>query len=244
MRLDKLLANMGVGSRKEVKQLLKAKKVTLNEKIVKDGSVQVNPDKDSICVEGEPVIYQKFIYLMLHKPSGVVSATVDTKDKTVIDLLSEQERHFQPFPVGRLDKDTEGLLLITNDGELAHRLTSPNKNVSKMYRAKVKGELPANVIQQFAAGVKLEDGYVTKSAKLDILSANEEQGSSEVQIEITEGKFHQIKRMFAAVDCKVTYLKRYRMGTLTLDSQLPPGAYRPLTEQEMDDCFRLNNKEF
>lgn len=239
MRLDKLLANMAVGSRKEVKQLLKAKKVTLNNHVVKDGSVKVNPDIDSICVEGEPVIYQEFIYLMLHKPPGVVSATVDAKDKTVIDLLSEQDKHFQPFPVGRLDKDTEGLLLITNDGDLAHHLTSPNKKVPKMYRAKVRGELPQDVIQQFAEGVTLEDGYLTKPAKLEILSVNDEPGISEVQIEITEGKFHQIKRMFEAVQRKVIYLKRYRMGELTLDDQLPRGAYRPLTEEEIAYCCSL-----
>jgi len=239
MRLDKLLANMAVGSRKEVKQLLKAKKVTLNNHVVKDGSIKVNPDSDSIHVDGYPVIYQEFIYLMLHKPPGVVSATTDAKDKTVIDLLSEQERHFQPFPVGRLDKDTEGLLLITNDGDLGHHLTSPNKNVPKMYRAKVKGELPQDVIQQFADGITLEDGYFTKPAKLEILSVDEESGVSEVQIEITEGKFHQIKRMFEAVQGKVIYLKRHRMGELTLDDQLARGAYRPLTEEEVAYCYSL-----
>lgn len=239
MRLDKLLANMGVGSRKEVKKLLKAKKVTINNKIIKDGSVKVNPDEDSVCVEGEPVIYQEFIYLMLHKPPGVVSATADVKDKTVIDLLSEQDKHFQPFPVGRLDKDTEGLLLITNDGDLAHQLISPNKNVSKMYRAKVEGGLPKDVVQQFASGITLDDGYQTKAADLKILASREESGVSEVEIEITEGKFHQIKRMFEAVNCKVIYLKRYRMGELSLDSQLQPGAYRPLTEKEIAYCFRL-----
>ncbi|WP_080875058.1 pseudouridine synthase [Oceanobacillus timonensis] len=243
MRLDKLLANMGVGSRKEVKALLKAKKVTLNGEIIKDSSVKVNPDTDSVRVDGEPVIYQKYIYVMLHKPQGVVSATTDAKDKTVIDLLSEQDRHFQPFPVGRLDKDTEGLLLITNDGDLAHQLTSPNKEVPKVYRANVQGELPADVIQQFAEGVTLDDGYLTKPAKLEVLTAEEEPGVSEVQIEITEGKFHQVKRMFEAVHCKVTYLKRYQMGGLTLDSQLPRGAYRPLTEEEITACFHLTNKE-
>ncbi len=160
---------------------------------------------------------------MLHKPPGVVSATADVKDKTVIDLLSEQDKHFQPFPVGRLDKDTEGLLLITNDGDLAHQLISPNKNVSKIYRAKVKGELPQDVVQQFTAGIILDDGYQTKPANLKILAATEEPGFSEVEIEITEGKFHQIKRMFEAVNCKVIYLKRYRMGELSLDSQLPLG---------------------
>ncbi|MFD1453663.1 MULTISPECIES: pseudouridine synthase [Oceanobacillus] len=244
MRLDKLLANMGVGSRKEVKKLLKSKKITLNNKVIKDGSIKVNPDEDSVRVEDEPIIYQEFIYLMLHKPPGVVSATADVKDKTVIDLLSEQDKHFQPFPVGRLDKDTEGLLLITNDGDLAHQLISPNKNVSKIYRAKVKGELPQDVVQQFTAGIILDDGYQTKPANLKILAATEEPGFSEVEIEITEGKFHQIKRMFEAVNCKVIYLKRYRMGELSLDSQLPLGAYRPLTEEEMAYCFSLKNKEF
>ena len=240
MRLDKLLANMGVGSRKEVKQLLKAKKVTLNDKIIKDAAEKVNPEKDKVCVEGEPIIYQEFIYLMLHKPPGVVSATVDAKDKTVIDLLSEQDRRFQPFPVGRLDKDTEGLLLITNDGDLAHQLTSPKKDVPKMYRAKVKGDLPHDIVQQFSEGIKLDDGYRTKPAKLKILSPKDESGISEIEIEITEGKFHQIKRMFEAVNGKVIYLKRHRMGNLKLDSQLPIGAYRPLTEEELAYCFSLH----
>ncbi|MFD1066817.1 pseudouridine synthase [Oceanobacillus locisalsi] len=243
MRLDKLLANMSVGSRKEVKALLKAKKVTLNGEIVKDSSVKVDPDNDSVRVEGEPVIYQKYIYVMLHKPQGVVSATTDAKDKTVIDLLSEQDQHFRPFPVGRLDKDTEGLLLITNNGDLAHQLTSPNKEVPKVYRANVQGELPADVIQQFAEGVTLDDGYQTKPAKLEILASEEEADVSEVQIEITEGKFHQIKRMFEAVHCQVTYLKRCQMGGLTLDSQLSRGTYRPLTEEEIAACFQLKNKE-
>ncbi|GIO24992.1 pseudouridine synthase [Oceanobacillus sp. J11TS1] len=239
MRLDKLLANMGVGSRKEVRQLLKAKKVTLNGKIIKDASEKVNPDKDKVCVDGEPIIYQEFIYLMLHKPPGVVSATVDAKDKTVIDLLSEQDRRFQPFPVGRLDKDTEGLLLVTNDGDLAHQLTSPKKDVPKMYRAKVKGDLPYDIVQQFAEGITLDDGYHTKPAKLKILSPKDESGISEIEIEITEGKFHQIKRMFEAVNGKVIYLKRHRMGNLELDSQLPIGTYRPLTEEELAYCFSL-----
>lgn len=240
MRLDKLLANMGIGSRKEVKRLLKAKQVTLNDQIIKDASTKVDPNEDVVKVNGNPVIYQAYIYLMLHKPPDVVSATVDTRDKTVIDLLSDEDKRFRPFPVGRLDKDTEGLLLITNDGELAHQLTSPKKHVAKMYRARVKGELPEDIIEQFKEGILLDDGYQTKPANLKILS-KDVSGVSEVEIEITEGKFHQIKRMFEAVGCKVTYLKRFRIGDLNLDEQLPLGAYRPLTEEEIAYCFMLKD---
>ncbi|BAC14255.1 16S pseudouridine synthase [Oceanobacillus iheyensis HTE831] len=236
MRLDKLLSNMGVGSRKEVKQLLKSKRITVNEVIVKDSGMHVDPEYDQIFVDDQLISYQKHIYLMMHKPPGVVSATVDNRDRTVIDLLSADEKKFEPFPVGRLDKDTEGLLLITNDGELAHRLTSPKKHVEKVYIAHISGEFPENIVEQFQEGLTLEDGYQTKPAKLEILNKQ----SKEVKVTITEGKYHQIKRMFIAVGCKVTYLKRVQMANLQLDDSLPIGDFRPLTEDELQYCKSLN----
>ncbi|WP_424474759.1 pseudouridine synthase [Oceanobacillus kimchii] len=235
MRLDKLLANMGVGSRKEVKQLLKAKRITVNEAIVKDNGMHVDPEHDQVCVDEELFTYQKHIYLMMHKPPGVVSATSDKRDRTVIDLLSADEKKFDPFPVGRLDKDTEGLLLITNDGELAHRLTSPKKHVEKVYIAYISGEFPENIMEQFQEGLTLDDGYQTKPAKLEIVNKQ----SNKVKVTITEGKYHQIKRMFITVGCKVTYLKRIQMGNLQLDESLPIGNFRPLTEDELQYCKSL-----
>lgn len=235
MRLDKLLANMGYGSRKEVKQLLKQKAVTVNGEVVKDASMHVDPDTQEVSVFAERVIYTEFIYLMMNKPPGVISATEDYVEQTVIDLLDPLAQHFKPFPVGRLDKDTEGLLLITNDGQLAHNLLSPKKHVPKTYYAKIDGEVTDADIEAFKMGVELDDGYVTKPGKLVILT----QGSkSEIELTIQEGKFHQVKRMFESVGKKVTYLKRLSMGSLLLDEQLALGEYRELTEEELHS---LNN---
>lgn len=230
MRLDKLLANMGYGSRKEVKTILKQKKVFVNGSVTKDGSVQVDPEVDKITVGEDRVQYQKFIYLMMNKPPGYVSATVDDKEKTVIDLLTNEHQHFNPFPVGRLDKDTEGLLLLTNDGELGHRLTSPKKDIEKEYYAAIDGNVTNKDVERFAEGLVLEDGYQTKPARLTIIDAGEQ---SEIEIIITEGKYHQVKRMFLAVGKKVTYLKRLKMGQLALDPSLKEGQYRELTDREL-----------
>lgn len=236
MRLDKLLANVGIGSRKEVKEMLKKRRVTVNQIVVKDGSKQVVPDKDQIEASGKPVTYQAYYYIMLHKPKDVVSATTDNRDKTVIDLVRSSYSHVNLFPVGRLDKDTEGLLLLTNDGELGHRLTSPKKAISKTYYAVIEGRVTEDDCQSFKRGVELDDGYTTLPAELHILTSGK---ISEVRIVITEGKYHQIKRMFAAVDKRVTYLRRLSMGELHLDSQLDPGKYRELTKEEQQYCFQL-----
>lgn len=240
MRLDKLLSNMGYGSRKEVRQLLKAGSIRVNAETVKDAALHVNPDEDEVFVYGERVIYKEFIYIMMHKPQGVISATEDLRDRTVIDLLDAEERHFNPFPVGRLDKDTEGLLLLTNDGKLAHNLLSPKKEVPKTYYAHVTGTVTEEDIEKFAAGVILEDGYETKPGKLQILKSGE---LSEIELMITEGKFHQVKRMFEAVGKRVVYLKRLSMGPLQLDLQLPIGEYRELTEDEIKSLLALSNNE-
>lgn len=230
MRLDKLLANMGYGTRKEVKQLLKQKAVTVEGEVVKDASMHVDPNLQDVSVFGERVEYIEFIYLMMNKPPGVISATEDFVDKTVIDLLDPFAQHFKPFPVGRLDKDTEGLLLITNDGQLAHNLLSPKKHVPKTYYAKIDGIVTQADIEAFEKGVELDDGYVTKPGHLVILTSDVK---SEIELTIQEGKFHQVKRMFESVGKKVTYLKRLSMGSLKLDEQLKLGDYRELTEEEL-----------
>ena len=230
MRLDKLLANMGYGSRKEVKQLLKQKAVRVDDVVVKDSSMHVDTAKQNVSVFGERVEYVEFIYLMMNKPPGVISATEDKYDQTVIDLLEPMEQHFEPFPVGRLDRDTEGLLLITNDGQLAHDLLSPKKHVPKWYYAKIDGEVTQADIEAFKQGVTLDDGYHTKPGELKILASGEQ---SEIELMIQEGKFHQVKRMFEAVGKKVTYLKRLSMGSLVLDETLALGEYRDLTEEEL-----------
>lgn len=237
MRLDKLLSNMGYGSRKETKLLLKSKSVEVNGILAKDVSMHVNPEKDEILVLGEKVVYTEFIYLMMNKPPGVISATEDKKDPTVIDLLDSSDQHFQPFPVGRLDKDTEGLLLITNDGHLTHQLLSPKKHVPKLYFAEIEGRVTEEDIEKFKEGVILDDGYFTKPGILTIIRSDE---TSEIELTITEGKFHQVKRMFESVGKRVIYLKRMKMGTLSLDEHLELGEYRPLTEEEL---FALQQKE-
>lgn len=230
MRLDKFVSNMGFGSRKEVKGLLKKGAIAVNGKPVKDPSFHVDEKNDEVTLLGEKIVYREFIYLMMHKPQGVISATEDNRDRTVIDLLEDEYRHFEPFPVGRLDKDTEGLLLITNDGKLTHELLSPKKEVPKMYFAHIEGVVTEDDSKRFAEGVTLDDGYFTKPGQLRILKSDE---VSEIELTITEGKFHQVKRMFEAVGKKVIYLKRMSMGPLKLDESLPLGEYRELTEEEI-----------
>lgn len=238
MRLDKLLSNMGYGSRKEVKTLLKQKAVRVDDVVVKDSSMHVDPVKQNVMVFGERVEYVEHIYLMMNKPPGVISATEDKYDQTVIDLLEPIEQHFEPFPVGRLDKDTEGLLLITNDGTLTHNLLSPKKHVPKWYYAKIDGEVTVEDIEAFKQGVTLDDGYHTKPGELKILGSGE---TSEIELMIQEGKFHQVKRMFEAVGKKVTYLKRLSMGSLKLDETLDLGEYRHLTDEELEHLMNNNN---
>jgi len=230
MRIDKLLAHVGFGTRKEVKQLLKSGAVLINETVVKDSKTHVNPDVDLVTVHGEKVEYKEFIYLMMNKPNGLLSATEDRFQETVIDILEPEDAAFEPFPVGRLDKDTEGLLLLTNDGQLAHQLLSPKKHVPKTYFAVIDGEVTEKEIEIFKQGVTLDDGYVTKPGELHILKAGM---TSDIELIITEGKFHQVKRMFEAVGKRVIYLKRISMGPLRLDEGLELGQYRELTDEEL-----------
>lgn len=229
-RLDKILANLGYGTRKEVKEFIKSGVVEVDGVIAKDPGQQVDPEEQEIKFGGKALFYREYVYIMLNKPQGVISATEDTKDRTVIDLLTDDYKVFTPFPVGRLDKDTEGLLLLTNDGQLAHNLLSPKKHVPKAYLAKVKGRVDDNDIKDFAEGIVLEDGYRTMPSQLEIL----ERGSiSTVKVTIHEGKYHQVKRMFKSVGKEVIYLKRLSMGNLKLDESLDTGEFRELTEQEL-----------
>ncbi|MBO0412270.1 rRNA pseudouridine synthase [Enterococcus hulanensis] len=230
MRLDKFLAEAGLGSRKEVKQLIKKGQITVNQQIEKSDKKQVDPEKDRIEYRGELLHYQEFYYYVLHKPAGVVSATEDQRDQTVMDLFSPMDYRSDLFPVGRLDKDTEGLLLITNDGKLAHELLSPKKHVEKEYFAEVNGVMTVEDQQQFTEGITL-DGELTLPAELSIDEVTE--AASKVRIILHEGKFHQVKRMVKSCGKEVTYLKRIRMGGLTLPQDLAKGKYRLLTEDEL-----------
>lgn len=307
MRLDRMLARLGFGTRSEIRQLVRQGAVTVNGQPVSDPGRHVQPEADEVRVHGEPVAYREKVYVMLHKPAGVVSATEDARERTVLDLLPEHLRAFEPFPVGRLDKDTEGLLLVTNDGKLAHELLSPRRHVPKTYRALIRGEVGPADVAAFAAGVELDDGYLTMPAQLSVLAAvpsaraagvwpgaaggggtapgetgdggtppgengvggmtPDETGNcampddmrqaiarlasepalrrdaweqalrdgaplSWIELTIHEGKFHQVKRMFAAVGKQVLYLRRVAMGRLRLDPALRPGDWRELTPEE------------
>ena len=231
-RLDKVLSNLGYGSRKEIKALVKTGTVKVDDVIIKDSGANIDPEKSEIYIGDEKVFYRKFIYMMMNKPDGVVSATFDNRDKTVIDLLDIEHAVFQPFPVGRLDKDTVGLLLLTNDGELNHRLISPKWHVDKVYYAKIDKPVDESDIESFKKGVVLDDGYECMPAILEILESGEE--GAVVKVTIQEGKYHQVKRMFESLDKKVVYLRRIIFGPLKLDETLNEGEYRELTEEEVN----------
>ena len=231
LRIDKMLSNIGIGSRKDIKQDAKNGLIKVNGAVVKDSSKIIDTDKDLVLYNGETVKYVKYIYLMMNKPQGVVSATEDNYDKTVIDLLNDEDSFYEPFPVGRLDKDTEGLLLITNDGQLTHNLLSPKKHVDKTYYVEVAEEVTKEDVNTFEEGIILtEENYKTLPAKLEIIESGY---PSKCYVTIKEGKFHQVKRMFIAVKNEVTYLKRISMGPIKLDETLKLGEYRHLTEEEL-----------
>ena len=230
MRLDKYLADMGIGTRSEVKQYIRKKQVTVNGAFPTGAQQKVEPGQDEIRFQGEVVSYVQYEYFMLNKPGGCVSAVTDRDSRTVLDLIGEKNRK-DLFPVGRLDKDTEGLLLITNDGMLSHNLLAPGKHISKTYYAKVSGEVTQEDVVIFAGGIDIGEKKDTLPAELKVLSC--ERGVSEIELTITEGKYHQVKRMFEAVGKEVVYLKRISMGGLKLDDELKPGEYRRLTEEEI-----------
>ena len=229
MRLDRFLAETGFGTRTEVKKLIKQGKVTVNGTPVSKPEIQLDPQTASVAVGGIDAVYREFIYLMLNKPEGYVSATFDKKLPTVIDLLPEEYAHFEPFPVGRLDIDTEGLLLLTNDGALSHRLLSPKHHVPKTYIAELEKPINDGDIESFEKGITIDDGYTCLPAELKSVSVE----PPAAEVVICEGKFHQVKRMFEAVGNRVTYLKRVRMKNLCLDESLEIGEIRELTEEEI-----------
>ncbi len=237
MRLDKLLAHTGFGTRKEVKKIIKDGYIEVNGEIQKNVGLKVDPEIDDIRVGGERIYYEEFVYFMLNKPAGVISATEDYMHETVIDLLEPADSVQDPHPVGRLDMDTEGLLILTNDGQLTHQLTSPKKQVDKEYYALIEGIVTEEDIKTFNEGIVLieeDEEYTTMPATLEIVSVDEDANESEINVTIQEGKFHQVKRMFHAVGKEVLYLKRVRMNELKLDESLPLGEYRRLTEEELE----------
>lgn len=237
-RLDKIIASMGRYSRREVKLLVKEGQVLIDGKIARSAEDKYDPETAVILVAGETLGYRRYTYVMLHKPAGVLSATEDGHGETVLDLLPKEYRKMGLFPVGRLDRDTEGLLLLTNDGELAHDLLSPKRHVDKVYYTRVSGTLTQEDCDAFAAGMTLDDGLVCREAGLEILSAGEE---SEALVTLHEGKFHQIKRMLAFRGKPVLYLKRLRMGPLALDEALAKGAFRLLSEEEIAQIVHRQN---
>ena len=230
IRLDKYLADMGIGTRSRIKKEIRSGQVIVNGKPICRPELKINTDQGEVLFQGEPVTYEEYEYYMLNKPAGVISAASDRQETTVVDLIKDRKRD-DLFPVGRLDKDTEGLLIITNNGELAHRLLSPKKHVDKVYFAKVKGIVTEDDIECFAQGLDIGDEQPTLPAELVICSSDEISG---ILLTIREGRFHQVKRMFQAVGKEVVYLKRLRMGPVTLDDSLKPGEYRRLTEEEVE----------
>lgn len=235
IRLDKYLTEMGCGSRSQVKKAISKGVVSVNDMIEKRSERKINSEEDQVIYHGNEIVYTQFEYYMLNKPSGVVSATEDRHDRTVLDLITDSTRK-DLFPVGRLDKDAEGLLLITNDGQLAHNLLSPKKHVDKVYYAKILGIVDKDDVECFLNGLDIGDKKVTMPATLEILSLYEDEVGnkmSEILLTIKEGRFHQVKRMFEAVGKKVVYLKRMKFGNLELDKHLNPGEYRKLSDQEV-----------
>lgn len=231
MRLDKFISTTTTLSRAEAKKIIK-KGILINDILIKSPDYKVDEFNDQVIVNGNRLVYQKYVYIMMNKPKNTVSATEDAIERTVVDILRDEDRIYKVFPVGRLDKDTEGLMLLTNDGELAHKLISPKKDVEKKYYVEVSGELKNEHLKIIKEGVVLEDGYRCKPARLEILDSSE--GNSKANIFITEGKFHQVKRMMKSLGTTVTYLKRLSIGSLKLDENLKLGEYRYLTNDELN----------
>ena len=231
MRLDKFISTTTTLSRAEAKKVIK-KGILINDKLIKTPDYKIDEFKDQVIVNGNRLVYQKYVYIIMNKPKDTVSATEDAIERTVVDILRDEDRIYKVFPVGRLDKDTEGLMLLTNDGELAHKLISPKKDVEKKYYVEVSGELKNEHLKIIKEGVILEDGYRCRPARLEILHSSE--GNSKANIFITEGKFHQVKRMMKSLGATVTYLKRLSIGSLKLDENLKLGEYRYLTDDELN----------
>jgi len=226
MRLDKYLADCGIGTRSEVKKYIKAKQITVNGEVVTKPEQKIDENVDELCFKGQPITYEKYVYYLLYKPSGCVTAKQDNVHKTVMEYFPEDILAKEISPVGRLDLDTEGLLLFTNDGPLTHHLLSPTHHIPKTYYAILDKEVPVSAVEQFKEGIDIGDDKPTLPAELVILS------DKEAELTIHEGRFHQVKRMFEAIGCTVTYLKRLSMGSLSL-GELEKGEHRKLTEDEV-----------
>ena len=233
MRLDKFLVSMEIGSRSQVKDFIKKGLVKVNGQVVKSGDMKINEYEDVVDYNGQRLYYAEYVYYMLHKPAGVVTATQDNHDKTVMELLDPSVRKKDLFPVGRLDKDTEGLLLITNDGELAHKLLSPKRHVDKTYLAELALPIHEQALKALEEGVDIGEEKPTLPAKAEKINAKS------IRLTIHEGKFHQVKRMLKAVENEVVYLKRLTFGSLILEETLEAGKYRPLSECEISDLRKL-----
>ena len=232
MRLDKFLVESGLGSRSQVKQLLKKGQVWVNGAAVTSAKTQIDERSDQIVVDGQPLVYEKFVYYLLNKPKGVISATEDDRHRTVLDLLDDTARQKEVFPVGRLDVDTHGLLLLTNNGQLSHAMLSPKRHVDKVYQAQVAGLMDQADVDRFAQGIELKD-FTCQPAQLEIIERDEGAQTSLVHITLSEGKFHQVKRMVLACGKEVIDLQRLSMGPLQLDPSLELGQWRRLTKEEM-----------
>ncbi|MBO5557063.1 MAG: rRNA pseudouridine synthase [Oscillospiraceae bacterium] len=237
MRLDKALADLGIASRRELKGIIRSGRVTVDDQTEHSPERKLDPEKQRICLDGRPLSYKRFHYYMMDKPAGVLTATEDRRQKTVLDLLTPELRRMGLFPVGRLDIDTTGLLLLTDDGEFAHRVISPKSCVEKRYYARVDGELCPADVEAFSRGIQLADGTQCLPAGLEIL------GGGECLVTVMEGKYHQVKRMLASRGCPVLALRRLSVGGLLLEDNLGPGGFRELTERDLCKLFCVDSME-
>lgn len=230
-RLDKYIASQTALSRKEAQKAIQSKRVTVNGAVIRTADSKVDTDADAVTLDGQALRYRQYVYYMMYKPAGVVSATEDRSERTVLDILPPELRRDGLFPAGRLDKDTTGLLILTDDGDYAHRMLSPKKHVMKRYIATLDREPDESIVRDFRDGITLGDGTVCKSGQAELL------GSNRAAVEISEGKYHQVKRMFAALGYHVEALMRVRIGALELDPELREGEVREMTEEEADRVF-------
>jgi len=241
MRLDKYLANSGAGTRSELKKVLKQGRISVDGAVEKDGARKVVPGENEVLLDDVPVVYSKYVYLLMNKPQGVISATEDNYHQTVIDLLDDDLAHHEVFPVGRLDIDTTGMLILTNDGDFAHRLISPKKQVPKVYQAKLEEPAEEWYMRKFEEGVTLKNGYKCLPASIAI----SDEDTTCVEITVVEGKFHQVKKMVEAMENKVLQLHRKSIGAFVLDeAELPQGEYRELDEKEIKELFANDSVKY
>ena len=238
MRVDKFLSQQTVLSRKEIKKLAKKKRIAVNQEVIKKTDIKIDPMVDTVTLDGIDISYEPYIYYVLNKPQGVVSATWDNQWPTVIDLLPPEDVViYEPAPVGRLDKDTTGLLIVTNDGQLNHQIVSPNRHVEKEYRATISGRLPERAIERFAEGIVIDGNEKYLPAQLMIEEEDASEMATKVRVILLEGKYHQVKRMFQALNCEVMTLERIRIGAMTLPSDLALGDYKKYSYDELNEAI-------